>query len=38
VVGVLSFLVGLGGRYDLTVGAVLTALALGRLSRRDRRW
>ncbi len=42
VIGVLSFfvlldaVVGLGGRYDLTVGAVVTGLVLRRLSRRDR--
>jgi hypothetical protein len=40
VAGILSFfvlldaLVGLGGRYDLTLGAILTALALARLRRR----
>lgn len=44
VVGVLSFFVvldaavGLAGRYDLTLGAVLVAVALRRLSRPDRPW
>ena len=44
VVGVLSFFVvldaavGLAGRYDLTLGAVLVAYGLRRLSRPDRPW
>jgi hypothetical protein len=43
VTGILAFfilldaLVGLGGRYDLTVGALATALALWWLHRRGRR-
>jgi hypothetical protein len=41
VTGILAFFVlldvavGLGGRYDLTVGALVMAFALWRLSRRD---
>lgn len=43
-VGVLTFFVvldsavGLAGRYDLILGALLTAYGLRRLSRRDRSW
>ena len=33
----LDFVVGLGGRYDLTAGAIATALALRWLHTRDRR-
>jgi hypothetical protein len=33
----LDFAVGLGGRYDLTAGAIATAVALRRLHTRERR-